>query len=629
MQNSGSIGAASRLCFGWLLLVFIVIVTTALSRSSAFAKPVEEGAQESHPLFRKLANRGPLSIIPAPLVHGEGKTLQVQTFGSIDFVKDEGSWAPTGAFVDHPLPQECTAEALDAQLFAAGADTYQWSRAAGDFFSKCEDTLSLGHRSDNLVLLDMESMQYQMQIHPHIREAHLTLDDGTKIHGFLALKPNRKPRPLIIVKCGLFCDSQPDWFFKFLTMHLFDESPFHLLILESITSPSFARHNQRLGVGGIEEGRHVVEVAKLLQTQTALAPFISSVHTISPSLGGHAALYASLYNTHHPLPNGRPALSSAMALCPVVNLENSFADLFTGLKRDFLFTRMIRSVLGTVFHHVDGLSRRYQPSVKLSEEQLQDLLIEANLDFYRSVSPDFFWYPFAGPAQSRDDLWERNDFVRQLPHFGQTPTLVVAAQDDWVVRSEHNSDLLEQSGAVGPGSPINMLKLSYGSHCAFSVSYGWPQIGTLLRNYILSHSRTFAQQGVWRRTPLQLERPLLRSGEKHMQQFWQIDQGRDHFTLNMKIWQPQDPMIPSDLANSCRNESRRFYSGNSCFRYQQAKVPLALISKNLRPPQNTAEAQSLTRWANVRLKLMTQTGRPAADTTDEPYELRWQDFAEW
>jgi hypothetical protein len=588
--------------------------------SFLLALPSQSFSAEDHILFKKFHNQGPIKVTPYPLVRGS----QVTSQGRIPFIKDTGSWVANKDLAIQSKTENCSPRALEASLLNAGKNTYTWSKAAQSFFTRCQSQLTVGAPSPNGVLLKVDSLKYQLQLHPDFREIEISLPQGTKLAGFLALKRSTQPRPLVIIKCGIFCDNQPGGLGKLLTMHLFDESPFHVLIVENVTSATFVKANKRVGVGGMEEGRHIIEIAQILQDTSEIRHHITEVHTISPSLGGHAALYASLYNDYHPLKNSRPAIASSMALCPVVNLENSFSDLFTGIKRDFVFSRMIRTLLGRIFPYIDLLQERYDPAGDLSNDVIKGILSEANFEYYKDLEAQDFWFPFSKRLTSLSDLWERNNFVHQAHWLKMTPTLLVAADDDWVVRSSRNARLLDKAQITGKGSPINTLHLEHGSHCGFSLSYGWDYFGILIRNYVLSHSPQFSSRQQWREVPLPSSGlPQLKSGERHIEQKWEVSAHSDTAQLTYKIWKgPEDSVFgPS----SCTSLSSRFESGSKCFRFDTQKISFLKIDSRLHRPKNVVEAQAMSRALNSKWQILSRSGEALHDSDQDPQYIRWLD----
>jgi hypothetical protein len=155
-------------------------------------------------------------------------------------------------------------------------------------------------------------------------------DDRLYFKTQLFLKEASEPRPLIIVKCGLQCDLGTPTL-KYLLSMLFDEGPFHVMLVPNITSKTYQIQNKIVSVGGFDEGRNVLAVAKYVDSDAF--PFkekISRVHVAGISLGGHAALYSGLYNSFDKKPNGDSYISTIFAGCPVVDLKSSVDGLYDG-----------------------------------------------------------------------------------------------------------------------------------------------------------------------------------------------------------------------------------------------------------------------------------------------------------
>ena len=118
--------------------------------------------------------------------------------------------------------------------------------------------------------------------------------------------------PVAYVIAGVFLFLS-GYLFRNILMHGFDESPFNILVLNGNTSAEYFMDNQRVSVGGFDEGRQAIAIAQWLRTKSPIADRIASLHLIGISNGSHGTLYAAAYNDYFKLPNGEHPINSVAA----------------------------------------------------------------------------------------------------------------------------------------------------------------------------------------------------------------------------------------------------------------------------------------------------------------------------
>lgn len=506
-------------------------------------------------------------------------------------------------------------ESQDPQAF------YRQTERLKSFWQRCEPLIREYGQNSLRPLLKYSLLDYRLRSNPHVRAVTITLqDEGRSLRGFLALKPDDRPRPLVISQCGLYCNAEESTTHLNAIMHLFDESPFHILTLANQTGSDFVRDNQAIAMGGFSEGRQLLQIARYLNSPDF--PFrhrISSLHVVGFSLGGHAALYASLYNSLNHLPSTRP-IQSVMAYCPVVDLEKSTERLFArdpiGRLTTFWTLRQISKVVRSLPSLADLLNQSW---FRANRRELFQRISQESLHQHQEWLRQRPWdlRPFEGiQFRGLQDYWWANNFVEHS-HLVSTPTLVLAAQDDVIVHTRHNARLLDEKHRLNPNSSINVLNFSQGNHCAFSVANGWTTMSTLAREYILSHSPEFeyrldqvtqrVDNKIQRRWPLRLR---MWPEDVHVQQRWQAKEGSSRIRLTFEIFSPYLTMGSGD---SCL-----WYSPDTapweCYRYHQARIPLSeLIFPHWLPqgtPQSKWDAERLSRYANTNFVLLGADGQP-------------------
>src|SRR5690606_24972327 len=120
-------------------------------------------------------------------------------------------------------------------------------------------------------------------------------------------------------------NAKDDGVVKNFFMHLFEESPFHILYLANVTGTEYMKDNHSVALGGMDEGRQIIKLVEMLNKDPKYKDLIEDIHVVGVSLGSHGVLYSSLYNSFD---NSDYKIKSAVALCPVVNLEPTIKSVF-------------------------------------------------------------------------------------------------------------------------------------------------------------------------------------------------------------------------------------------------------------------------------------------------------------
>lgn len=313
--------------------------------------------------------------------------------------------------------------------------------------------------------------------HPYARHVMLHLPNGVLLKGLLALKGDGKKRPLILFRTGIFSNSHEFFPERFLFMQMFEQSPFNMLLIESLTGAEFIKNNEHLSLGGFDEGITNYYILKQLQSpQEPLAKIISETHLLGVSLGGHGVLYAHLLNDF----NKSSLLSSSLALCPLVHLKATFDE--------HMANPLTRWVINSWGHK--RLPELFAKKPELKDDWLGDLLQEINANYkepligLKALHDKKIKLP-----QEQGDLWSLNNF---WPYFKdvKTPLRIVSTEHDPIVPFNLNSQKLQMENHFG----IPMTILPRGYHCSLSVAYDWKAMTSLMQNYFLKNSKNFSRQ---------------------------------------------------------------------------------------------------------------------------------------
>lgn len=539
-------------------------------------------------------------------------------------------WIPTGAGDRTPAP-ECQASVLEENLLRGNKEGETQASLLRDFFVRCEAKLARFGLHHMLSLAKLGRVQYKFLENPHIREVKFTVRETYPsgfvhtevVRGLVAQKPEAGPRPWILVKCGLFCSVSDSSLFRNLLMHGFDESPFNMIVLNANTGSEFYLDNQRVSIGGFDEGRQTVHIADYLRRESPLRENISSLHVLGISKGGHAALYASDYNRYFRLANGKPPIDSVAALCPVIDLHASLKFIFERSLARSLFYRDFVTKLEEAHPHVPVLQQLVDLNQLPQPNQIAPLVADGSLDYYSRLPLEWSLAPFQNfQLANPEALWNFNN-VAVYPEAIATPTLVWAPRNDDIVQySENAAKLAEHAG--GRANPnLFLLATGYGNHCGYSLAYGWDTLSAVLRAFVLSYSPEFVASRQVNTQALALPAPALGANERFIAQEWVAKANDDQVTLNYKIWKPN--FQPS---STVRCNTDPFEANDLCYEKRAVKVALASLPiAGLAVPKNDTTAEALTRWLNSTVLVLDAEKRKLTNTTAAPAYLRWISYA--
>lgn len=563
-----------------------------------------------------------------------GVLLRIARRGTADFPPDlevsdpiEASkrswfpWDPTG-LNNYPVTSACRQESLRDLIWKDTNPKVQ-ARALTEWVNRCDQEINTrGSKRSLLPLARFATVRYNFAANPDIRVVQATLPDGRFLSGFLALKPGGAARPFVIAKCGVLCNVENSTAQRTFVMHLYDESPFHVLALANNTGSDFQIDNEALSVGGFDEGRQLYQIAQILRSpDSPIRSMVSSVHVVGISLGASGALYSGMYSSANDLP-GQEHIQSVMGICPVVVVESAVARLYSSKSLSRLASLGTLRQLREIFSYVPIVGEFFPSNPrKIRGEKLYQRLSQAILTYYQQWTAESPWdlKPFNGlRIQSLKEFWHLNDFRNYTQHV-RVPTLTIAAENDDLVKTEEHSKLLTRSLQWMPNDKIGTAYFKHGNHCAFAVANGWGNFSTLLREYILSHSAEAPEH--WR--PQTVRGPfqglVFGPREEILETSWQARVGDPSLWLKLKVYSPRwnyQGRIGCGYKN--RLSAPRF-----CYREVQLAVPLATLpGPMMKLPQTEHQVTVLTRWANTRLSVLDRQGELVVNSNHSPEYIR-------
>ncbi len=541
--------------------------------------------------------------------HAQEPQVEIQQSKIPHFLR----WIPTGARA-HPLPPHCSTTTLE-QILLKKQTPAERRQKTDAYFSTCHKYL-IYHGSTNgfSSILRQTQIDFDFIKSPRIKKILITLPNGLKVHGLLALKPDKEPRPLVLIQCGLTCNTLTSGSPKSPLMHLFDESPFHVLLVGSSTSAEFAIANQRFYVGGFQEGQTLYQVAKWLRTkESGLSEVTSSIHLLGLSLGGHAVLYATLFNDD---PDNEKLIGSSQSLCPVVDLKPTIDFISTSSPPTLYLQSKIRAQLKQMIGKVPIIDQLLPDGRLPANSRLPEIVSRASLDFSEYVpffNALFSFFKSLRPT-SLADYWSLNDFKKQASHIS-TPTTVWAAIDDPAIPLSTNAGPLQDTVDKTSGS-LQILTTPYGSHCAFDLSYGWDVVTVLMRSNILAQSAEFLPR--YTRTESAFSSNLIISPKKiHLHSTFTIHREKKSLNIYYLLFQKDKPECKDVDPYLLPKNSKCFLQTLETVKLEDLKIPW------LDSIESDVDQQELVRWANANMVLLTKDRKPLVGTTEKPAFVSW------
>lgn len=511
------------------------------------------------------------------------------------------SWVPSGE-TPGSTPYQCHFSHLSA-IMAESVTMPNFQKNSKPWLDRCLPYLSYNQKQHSLlIMLRAANIKYDIRTISTLRPVMIILDHTTILRGILAVKPDNKKRPMVIIKCGIYCNAQDSGNIRSLLMHYYEQSDFNVLFLGNVTGTDYLKDNGIVAIGGFDEGRQIIKVAEILKGRfSKFKDKISDIHSAGYSLGGNAALFSALYNSFLK----EPLLASTTAICPVVNLQPTMKSVFSKSLRGFFYRLLTANTLKEVFFDVPILSKYLNIEDKWSQSQLYKTVSESAFKHYQLLTKERPWdmEPFQGlVVDSLEKYWHVNNFVN-FSHMLKTPTLVIHSEDDYMVQSEFNADTLLSKHANDSKTPLAVVSLKKGNHCAFDVAYGWSFFSALTRGFINNYTANPVPEP--RKTYSLAPLKNLKRGayafplEKHdviVKQYFELDEGRVY--MKHKVFKPNKHI------DKCKyNDPYKTFS--MCYDWYRTRIPTWFL-KDLQLPVKPSkhEKQRLVRWLNTHSTLL-------------------------
>lgn len=462
------------------------------------------------------------------------------------------------------------------------------------------------------------------------------LGRGEVVRGLLALKQTDRPLPLIIIKSGTFAQGRVSSAGKMVFMQYFQESPFHVLYLESTSGEHFMKANRRAFLGGLAEGTQLIETLKAIDS-SELKRYFSEYHIGGISLGGNGVLLASVMAN-----NLKAELipKSVTAICPVIDLEESIEPLFN---EGFIGTALVpyfSNFLEDVWPYTDNLQQEF-PYVDFDELDAKDeieIISRGTYSYYKSLNQgELVGLGIDAANMEEKDFYFYNNY-KNFYQQTKIPTYLIHAEDDSIVSYENNLQSLIALNKQTPNSNLTMVKLKEGDHCAFNQAYGTEYFSTLVREIILKNSNykreivTLDMKKVltkWTSALLNIPKFPLRTHDVIVQYNFISLTRDDKAKLRFKIFNPKT--IPDEDSSTRVDCSKYKYSNAPLECTRTITGTISLRDLGLRPQKTRLGKNMIIRNLNTHAVIKNSKGEEVIGRRDTPSTLtlmKWSDSKE-
>lgn len=351
-----------------------------------------------------------------------------------------------------------------------------WARESTAYLARCESQITTGPRDDLSGTLKTLMIRMRTDQHPYGKAVYFNMPGGVKLEGFLALHSDHQKRPLIIFRAGIFSNANEFFAERFLFHMLFEQSPFNVLVLESMTGTEFNRNNKGPVFGGLDEAMQVLEILKRVKDPSEpLSGVVSEVHLMGISMGGAGQVFARALA---PLQKAIVQPQSVLLFCPMLEMEDTFNfQLDQGLKTLFLQ----RWTRGKLAHLAES-----EPEALREWSFLQDLIRLADKRYRGPVSATAETRWPAGWGSQIQDFLKAQKLIQKLP-AASTPLQIFVTRHDPMVPSRLNADKLTQ-GKIKLGENVQVTTFEEGIHCSLPGPYDWQELSTLFQSYFRNFS---------------------------------------------------------------------------------------------------------------------------------------------
>jgi len=409
-----------------------------------------------------------------------------------DFLKYE----PTGKQqVFDPACEWQKREPREVKDFAEFSSKWQAYRA------ECSSSFQNGSNWGWVHFYKVMFERFRIREHPRLRQVTMKYPNGTVVHALLGLKDD-KPRPMVVFRMGIFSNIDQMYAERFLVMQLFEQSPFNILAVESMTGSDFISRNKSRTFAGMDEAVQNLHILKHLRDKSEpISRLVSSLHLLGISMGANGQLFTHILQSNQ---EPKPWVNSTLLLCPPLRLQETLDYHLNHRWRTMFMNMWARKRLAQLRREDAGLR---------DDHFLQDLLDKVART-YKGPTEDAAWIRWPADWDERKkDFWKGNAFlplVKDVP----TPLFILATHEDPIVPYLLNSGLIERQQVDLGSAKVLLWPLEKSAHCSLPGAYDWREMASIFQDYVLSQSPEFAmdEQSVSFEIDNEIQTEILRHG---------------------------------------------------------------------------------------------------------------------
>lgn len=322
-------------------------------------------------------------------------------------------------------------------------------------------------------------LRYDRKDHPQLESVLFKLPGGVSLRGLLALKGDRKPRPFVVLRIGIFSNVEKYFVEQFLLMQLFEQGPANVLVLESTTGSGYIAANEGFGFANGLETLQNLQVAKILRDKNEpLNALVGSLHFVGISFGGHGLFGAAAFDPKQP---GGPRIDSFTAYCPLIHPRATFADAlepgYGHVVADFWATVRMKALRKRDPSFAERPWSEWlfgRPSFLKRVLDLSEKGTAARRGLAEGLAIPEEWLADPRP----EEPW---------PWFTglKAPFLILATKNDSVVNPALNVRAFEKEMlARAKKENVGVVLLDRGYHCTLPMAYDWNTMAAALNGAI-------------------------------------------------------------------------------------------------------------------------------------------------
>ncbi|MGE0633507.1 MAG: hypothetical protein AB7O96_13930 [Pseudobdellovibrionaceae bacterium] len=381
-------------------------------------------------------------------------------------------WEPLSLHYD--ANDECSQESVKTSLENSQSLSL-WSQE----FQKLQITCESRWRRQRATaeILNLRSLYFKNEywLDKRITPLEFDLQNGSKVRAMLGVQEGEESRPLVVFRCGIFCNSSRAFAEKSMIASYFnDNKKYHFLLIGSSTGAEQLELNHKVGVGASTEGPENLEIIETLKTQNMeLMKKVSSVHLVGVSLGANGVLLAhSLQKEKNPL------YSSFTVFCPVVKLKETLIEMTKSDVDAYVF--------GAWFWYRLRKAQEFVPELHALFEKINYFEFHKFARLWIEKAPQLA----KDQNANNEEFWKANDMTVQWGS-GSTPLkpyplLIVGSTNDFIPRSVNFEELEKYVSPLNPN--LGVIDFPEAGHCALTLAYDWKLVSNILHGVIDRYS---------------------------------------------------------------------------------------------------------------------------------------------